>query len=100
MTNLLRKGDGQPLRDAMKAAGVSGPELARATRRVDPAGRGVSPAIIGRMAGRGRSAREQCRLRTAWLIADALGQPLQRLFSMPECSTATVERSIPDAEEG
>ncbi|MEU7154071.1 XRE family transcriptional regulator [Streptomyces sp. NPDC045456] len=92
MSTLIRKGDGQPLRAAMKAAGLSGPALSVATKRVDPTGRGVSPAAIGVIAGRGRTARQQCRLRTAWLIADALDAPLQSLFAMPTASTDTVER--------
>ena len=92
MTNLIRKGDGQPIRDAMRAAKLSGPALAAATRNVDPIGRGVSPSKIGRLAGRGTSAQDRCRLRTAWLIADALDVPLQALFAMPTVSTDTVER--------
>ncbi|GCD46159.1 hypothetical protein GKJPGBOP_05906 [Streptomyces paromomycinus] len=92
MSTLIRKGDGQPLRAAMKAAGLSGPALSAATKRVDPTGRGVSPAAIGVIAGRGRTARPRCRLRTAWLIADALDAPLQSLFAMPTASTDTVER--------
>ena len=92
MTNLIRKGDGQPIRDAMRAAELSGPALSAATKRVDPRGKGVSPAAIGFITGRGRSAQDRCRLRTAWLIADALDVPLQRLFAMPTVSTDTVER--------
>lgn len=103
MPKLHRKDDGQPLRDAMKAAGLSIPGLAEATRRVDPAGKGVSPSTVGHITGRGRTARERCELETAWLVAEALHQetnaPLQDLFAMPPRSTVTVERSIPDAEE-
>lgn len=99
MSNLLRKDSGQPLRAAMKTAGLSGPTLAAATKLVDPTGKGISPAAIGRVAGQGETAREQCRLRTAWLIADALNVPLQSLFSMPTVSTDTVERSSPHGDE-
>lgn len=99
MPNLLRKSDGQPIRDAMKAKGMTGPELAEATKGVDTAGRGISPAAVGKVAGRGRSSADSCRLRTAWLIADALNQPLQHLFAMPTVSTDTVERSTPDGHE-
>lgn len=100
MSTLLRKGDGQPLREAMNLAGLSGPALAAATRRIDPAGRGISPATVGQLAGRGKTARTQCRLRTAWLIAEALDERIHRLFVMPTPSTATVERSRPaDADE-
>lgn len=96
MTHLIRKGAGQPLRDAMKAKGMSGPDLAEATRRVDQTGRGVSAAIVGRLAGQGTTARERCRLRTAWLIAEGLDVAVQALFTMPAPSTVTVERSRPD----
>lgn len=99
MPKLLRKGEGQPLRDAMSAAGLSQAELAEKTRLVDPAGRGVSRAAIGRLAGKGHTARDPCELRTAWLIAEGLEAPLQHLFSMPTHSTVTEERSRSDAEE-
>lgn len=99
MSKLERKSEGQPLRSAMRAAGLSGPDLATATKRVDPDGRGISPAIVGRLAGSGKTSRARCQLRTAWLIAEALDVPLQRLFSMPTHSTSTVERSRADAEE-
>ncbi|MDT0409895.1 MULTISPECIES: hypothetical protein [Streptomyces] len=92
MPKLLRKGAGQPLRDAMSARGLSGPRLAEQTRRVDPAGRGVSPATIGRLTGTGKTARDACEMATAWWIAEALDEPLQSLFRMPTHSTATVER--------
>jgi hypothetical protein len=91
-THLTRKGAGQPLREAMQARGMSGPDLAEATRRVDPTGKGVSAAVIGMLAGQGTSARERCRFRTAWLIAEGLDVQIHRLFSMPTPSTATVEK--------
>lgn len=113
MTHVFRQGEGEPIRTAMRAAGLSGPQLAEATRAVDPDGRGISAAAVGRIVGRGRSARNRCHLRSAWLIADALDAagadaPLQRLFSRtappsffsPSDSTSTVERSSPDAHEG
>lgn len=99
MDVLHRKDHGTPLREAMQEAGLSGPELAAATRLVDPEGIGVSPAVIGFLAGTGRSARERCKLRTAWLIAEGVSQPLQALFSMPTRSTSTEERSISDGDE-
>lgn len=89
---LRRKDGGQPLRDAMRDAGLSGPALADATRRIDASGRGISPATVGKLAGQGGSAADACRLRTAWLIAEALDKPMHRLFSMPAVSTDTVER--------
>lgn len=103
MPKLHRKDDGRPIRDAMARAGLSIPQLAKATRRVDPAGKGVSAATVGRLAGQGKTAREHCELRTAWIIAAALHQevvtPLQDLFAMPTDSTSIIERSRSDAEE-
>jgi hypothetical protein len=103
MPKLHRKDDGRPIRAAMARAGLSIPQLAEATRRVDPDGKGVSPATVGRLAGQGKTARENCELRTAWFVAEALHQetnaPLQDLFAMPSPSTSNIERSSPDAEE-
>jgi hypothetical protein len=99
MSKLVRKGAGKPIRDAMRAAGLTGPELAEATRRVDPTGKGISPATVGRLAGRGKTARDECRLWTAWLMTEVLDTPIQRLFSMPTPSTSTVERSTPHGDE-
>lgn len=103
MPKLHRKRDGQPLRDAMVRAGLSGPELAEATKEVDPTGRGVSPATVGRITGQGKTARQRCELDTAWFVAEALHRrtnaPLQDLFAMPSPSTSNIERSTPDAEE-
>lgn len=98
MTHLLRKGDGQPIRDAMKRRRMTGQALAEATREADAAGQGISTATVHKLAGRGEYAANTCRLRTAWLIATALHEPLQELFSMPSVSTDTVERSSPDGD--
>lgn len=102
MPKLHRKSEGKPLRDAMEAANLTIEELARATKEVDPAGRGVSPATIGRLTSRGRSGRDRCEQDTAWFVALALhaktNAPLQDLF-MPPHLTVTVERSTPDAQE-
>ncbi|MFE4535628.1 XRE family transcriptional regulator [Streptomyces scopuliridis] len=99
MPKVFRKGDGQPLRDEMERQGLSGPELADKTKRVDPEGRGVSAATIGRVAGKGRTARDRCELSTAWLITEGLDARIHRLFRMPSRSTMTIERSRSDAEE-
>lgn len=103
MPKLHRKADGKPLREAMERAGLSGPELAEATKQVDPTGKGVSPATVGRLAGRGKTARERCEMETAWFVAEALHRrtnaPLQDLFAMPSGSTSIIERSMSDAEE-
>jgi hypothetical protein len=104
MTKLHRKRNGAPLRDAMVRAGLTGPELAEATKEVDPTGKGVSASTIGRITGRGKTARERCEMETAWVVAVALHRrtnaPLQDLFDMPVASTSILERSTRDAEEG
>ena len=103
MPKLRRKDDGRPIRAAMERAGLSGPELAQATREVDPTGKGVSPATVGRIAGQGKTARDNCEMETAWFVAEALHRrtnaPLQDLFAMPTGSTSRIERSTPDADE-
>lgn len=101
MPKLSRKGEGKPLREAMERAGLTIEELAQATKEVDPAGKGISPATVGRLTSRGKSARTNCELSTAWFVAEALHKetnaPLQDLFAMPTDSTSTVERSRSDA---
>ena len=103
MPKLHRKNDGRPIRDAMNRAGFTIPALAEATKKVDPTGKGVSAATVGRLVGQGKTARERCEMETAWFVAEALHEetnaPLQDLFAMPSPSTSTVERSTPDAEE-
>ncbi|WP_405554259.1 XRE family transcriptional regulator [Streptomyces sp. NBC_01171] len=103
MPKLHRKDDGRPIRAAMDRAGLSIPALAEATKRVDPAGKGVSPATVGHLVGQGKTARDNCELRTAWLVTEALHRetstPLQDLFAMPTGSTSNIERSRSDAEE-
>jgi len=101
MPKLSRKGEGKPLREAMERAGFTIEELAEATKKADPAGKGASPASIGFLISRGKSARDNCEWTTAWWVAEALHErtvaPLQDLFSMPSHSTSTVERSRSDA---
>ncbi|WP_369778880.1 XRE family transcriptional regulator [Streptomyces sp. R33] len=92
MTNLLRKGAGQPIRDAMKRRGLTAETLAGATRAVDATGRGISLATVNKVAGRGETAVDACRPRTAWLITVALDERIHSLFDMPGVSTTTVER--------
>jgi hypothetical protein len=92
MTDLIRKGEGKPLRDAMARRGVTQAELAARTRAVDVRGQGVSVSTVIKVTGRGKTAAERCRLRTAWLLATALEEPLQDHFDMPSVSTDTVER--------
>lgn len=95
MTYLLRKDGGQPIRDAMKARNLSGPAVSARTKVADPTGRGISPAGVAKLASRGGVATERPRLRTCWLLALGLDEPLQALFDMPGVSTSTDERSIP-----
>jgi hypothetical protein len=92
MTLLLRKSAGKPIRDAMKRNGLSAERLAEATKAHDVKGRGISLGTVVKIVGKGETAVSECRLRTAWLIAAALSEPLQELFSMPSVSTDTVER--------
>jgi len=129
MPKLQRRDDGRPLRDAMARAGLSIPQLAEATRRVDPAGKGVAQATVGNLVGTGKTARGRCELTTAWLVAEALQEllddlfivpddlvaavnlkavlraakgvriPLRDLFAMPTLSTSTIERSRTDADD-
>ncbi len=100
MPKVLRNDEGQPLRNAMKRQQLTLDELSEKTKAVDPEGRGVSPATIGRLTGRGTTARERTELRTAWLITEALDDRMHALFSrMLTHSTATVERSSSDADE-
>ncbi len=100
MTNLIRKGAGKPLRDAMKRTGLTQAELAAKTKAVDIRGQGVSLGTVIKVTGRGETAADSCRLRTAWLVATALGEPLQEHFDMPTVSTDTVERSTPHGDPG
>src|ERR1044072_8927282 len=83
MPKLRRRGEGKPLRDAMQAADLTIEQLAKATKTVDPTGKGVSPATVGNLAGRGKTARERCELSTAWFLAEALQEPLDDLFIIP-----------------
>lgn len=92
MTNLYRKGEGQPLRDAMRRVGLTQAQLAAKTRAVDVQGKGVSAHTVSNVTGTGKTATESCRLRTAWLVATALGEPLQDHFSLPGDHTHTVGR--------
>ncbi|MEW2636552.1 XRE family transcriptional regulator [Streptomyces sp. NPDC048389] len=98
MTNLVRKGEGKPLRAAMQRAGMSALALAAATKRVDVRGQGIGPTTAYKLAGAGEKGVDICRLRTAWLVATVLREPLQELFDMPAVSTDTVERSTPHGD--
>lgn len=98
MTNLVRKGEGKPLREAMARRGMSALRLAAATKTVDVRGRGIGPTTAYKLTGAGARGVNICRLRTAWLVASVLKEPLQELFDMPTVSTDTVERSTPHGD--
>ncbi|GAA3717813.1 XRE family transcriptional regulator [Streptomyces tremellae] len=100
MPKLLRKSDGQPLRDELERQKLTLAELAEKTRTVDPGGRGVSASAIGRLTSTGHTARDRCELRTAWLITEGLDVRIHTLFRMPTRSTSTIERSSTHAHEG
>lgn len=98
MTDRIRKGAGKPLRDAMQRSGLTQVELAAKTKAVDESGRGVSLGTVIKVTGRGRFSADRCRLRTAQLIAAALGEPVEQHFDMPSVSTDTVERCNPHGD--
>lgn len=83
---MQRLDSGRPLRAAMAEAGMSIPALARATRTVDPEGRGVSQSLIGFLCSTGRSQREKCLDHSGVLIAAALKRPTDRLFRTDSCT--------------
>lgn len=78
--HMHRLHDGQPIRNAMREAGLSIPKLAAKTREIDEEGKGLSPALIGFAVSTGSSAREEISDRAAQLMADALGTPVHDLF--------------------
>lgn len=91
MSKVIRKAAGRPLREAMEERGISAPQLAAATKAVDIKGRGISPATVYKLTGTGQDAADECRLRTAWLMTTAMGEPLQDHFDLPSVSTDTVK---------
>lgn len=74
------------LRQAMKDVGYSIPDLSIRTKEIDPAGKGVSIALIGFLVSEGKSARDTCTVASGELIAEALGRPIESLFAV-ETST-------------
>lgn len=79
-TTARRRDDGQPLRDAMKAAGMNLQALATATKVADPAGAGVSYQLIGFLATAKKYGRSTTTPETAELIERALGVTKGSLF--------------------
>jgi hypothetical protein len=84
-----RKDRGEPLRAAMREAGIGLTALAARTKLADPDGKGVSYQLLGFLtkdAGKAAvsSARETCSVPSAALIAKALGEPVGALFDIIE----------------
>lgn len=77
---MRRLDKGAPLRAAMKAAELDIPRLAARTKEIDPAGEGLSRALVGFIVGGGKSAREECSDRAAELVAAALDQEVTHFF--------------------
>ncbi|MGW1997204.1 helix-turn-helix transcriptional regulator [Embleya sp. NPDC001921] len=75
---MRRRDNGQPIRDAMKDAGLTIPDLAKATVEID--GYGISQATVGAYVATGTSGREKPRKRTADLIAAVLHRPVDEFF--------------------
>lgn len=78
---MYRLDSGQPIRDAMKAAGLSIERLAEKTKEVDPAGYGISQSAIGHMVSTGTSGRNRFEDRSCDLAALALDRPVQEFFT-------------------
>ncbi|MEU9149157.1 hypothetical protein AB0D59_01050 [Streptomyces sp. NPDC048417] len=97
---MRRLENGAPLRAAMKAAELDISHLAAATKSVDPTGEGLSRALVGFIAGQGKTAREECSDHAAGLIAAALNKQVGDLFEEPSIfltseSTYTRRSKIP-----
>jgi len=98
MTDLIRKGEGKPLRDAMERRGLTQASLAARTKAVDDSGKGVSLGTVVKVTGRGKFSADRCRRRTAELITAVLDEPLEDHFDIPLVSTDTVERCNPHGD--
>ncbi|MGW1015648.1 XRE family transcriptional regulator [Streptomyces niveus] len=77
---MYRRNGGQPIRDAIKRAGLSIPRLAARTKEIDPDDRGLSQALVGFYVSDGASGRESVSTRTAELMAAGLDSPIEELF--------------------
>lgn len=84
----------------MEAAQLDIGRLAAKTKDVDPAGAGLSRALVGFIVGKGKTARDECSDHAAGLIAAALGKQVKDLFEelplfFDEVSTSTRRSQIP-----
>lgn len=89
-TTARRIDGGRALRGAMKAEGVGLQTLSARTKVADPAGKGVSVALLGFLTqdpAASRHARETCSPETADLIEAALGVPAGTLFTRMEAAS-------------
>jgi hypothetical protein len=77
---MYRRNGGQPIRDAIKRAGLSIPRLAARTKEIDPEERGLSQALVGFYVSEGASGRESATARTVELMAAGLDSPIEELF--------------------
>lgn len=78
---MFRREGGRPIREAIKRAGLSIPKLAQRTKEIDPAGKGLSQALIGFYTSTGASGREAATDNTVTLMAAGLNAPTEELFS-------------------
>lgn len=78
---IARRVSGTAIRDAMDRRDIGLKELAARTREQDPSGRGVSWQLISFLASSAWWSRDTTTLATAQLIAEALGEPLEHLFT-------------------
>jgi hypothetical protein len=78
-----RRDGGQPLRDAMEAGDYTLQEVARRTKELDPDGFGVSFQLVAFLASSRVWSRESTSVRSARLIARAVGRPEHVLFASP-----------------
>ena len=85
-----RRDGGKQLREAMKAAGHNRISLAARTKEVDTDGIGVTQQLIAFLSTDKDWGRETTSVRTAILIAAALGKPEGDLFVMPASFVSTV----------
>lgn len=69
------------IREAMDRHGIGMKRLSRATRDVDPDGRGISWQLIGFLASAAPWGRDTTTVESAQLLADALGEDFGKLFA-------------------
>lgn len=74
-----RRDNGQPIRNAMREAGLSIEGLAEKTKLID--GYGISRSTVGQMVSQGPSGRDTFTHRSCDLVAKVLDKPIAELFS-------------------